>query len=137
MLRALAVSLLVIVGLTYGCSGGSKPTFLETCDKLCDKEAACDPSFVSRLTACKSACAIGNGTDNCFAGGASDAYIAAVNACLGGSCSALMGCVEAMCNSTGGGGSGSGPAGAGDGAAGSTGASGADGGDAAKANSTS
>ena len=148
VLRLLAASFIVVAVVSQGCSrGGAKPTFLETCDKLCDKEAACDPSFM--LTACKSACTVGSGFDTCFTVGASDAWIAAVNVCLGGSCDALDRCVEAMCTTTGGGGSGSaagasgstagasgsGQAGASDGAVGSTGASGADGGDAADASS--
>jgi hypothetical protein len=164
MLRALAVSFLVVAGASQACSGSKKPTFLETCDKLCDREAACDlPPFTSELTTCKSACTVGSGFDTCFAADASDAWIAAVNVCLGGPCDALERCVEAMCTTTGAGGSGStagasgstagasgsaagasgsaagasgsGSDGASDGASGSTGASGADGGDAADASS--
>lgn len=130
VLGVLAAGLGLLAATTQGCGGSSSSgNVVDTCDKLCDKEASCNPAIVALMPGfaaqCKSSCASSanggstgsKGVMTSCPGVTTDQAIAKANTCLAGTCDNLDSCLGAICPG------GSGTAGT-SGTAGSTGAAG-------------
>jgi hypothetical protein len=143
----------ILVATTQGCGGSSGTSadgaagsggvtitdVVNTCNKLCDKEATCVPELpaaVCKSSICSKIAASGAGGSTGSSGTASSCggityaeFQAKLNNCLSMECKPFQSCFMNICpSSTGGAGTGGGAAGTGGGTAGTTGAAGTGGG---------
>jgi hypothetical protein len=113
---ALALGVVVLASTTQGCGGGSgsSASFTSTCESACDKEIQCEGANIpanelaAATAACKSNCTNTTSSSSAYNSskcpGVSEAQaISKANACIAGTCDALVSCLSAICPSSNGG----------------------------------